>query len=100
MLCSSVHALVAKATALAFEGKERPEEPANENNAANKEAMKKCHEWDEAYASGLQAIRANTATSHYSHVYNSRYNTVCELWNYLVRTFNQTYPVQQNLATQ
>ena len=49
---------VAKATALAFEGKERPEEPANENNAANREAMKKCHEWDEANASGLQAIRA------------------------------------------
>ena len=27
---------VAKATALAFEGKERPEEPANENNAAKR----------------------------------------------------------------
>ena len=91
---------VAKATALAFEGKERPEEPANENNAANRKAMKKCREWDEVNASGLQAIRANTTTSHYSHVYNSKYATVHELWNYLVRTFNQTNPAQQNLATQ
>ena len=90
---------VAKITVLAFEGKERPEQPPNENNAANREAMKKCLEWDEANASGLQAIRANTATSHYSHVYNSKYATVYELWNYLVRTFNQTNPAQQNLAT-
>ena len=62
--------------------------------------MKKCHKWDEANASGLQAIQANTATSHYSHVYNSEYATVYELWNYLVRTFNQTNPAQPNLATQ
>ena len=60
----------------------------------------KYHEWDEANASGLQAIGANTVTSHYSHVYNSTYTTVYELYNYLVRTSNQTNPAQQNLATQ
>ena len=62
--------------------------------------MKKCREWDEVNASGLQAIQANTASSHYSHVYKSKCATVYELWNYFVRTFNQINPAQQNLATQ
>ena len=56
--------------------------------------------WDVANSSGLQAIRANTAASHYSHVYNPKFTTVYELWNYLMRTFQQTNPAQQNLATQ
>ena len=51
-----------------------------------------------ANASGLQAIRANTATLHNSHVYKPKFTTVYELWNYLVRTFQQTNPTQQNLA--
>ena len=51
-------------------------------------------------SSGLQAIRANSATLHYSHVYNPKFTTVYELWNYLVRTFQQTNPARQNLATQ
>ena len=90
---------VAKATELAFEGKPRPVEPPTEIGQANKKAAKEVRLWDEAYVCGLQAIRANTAVSHYSHVYNKKYTTLHELWNYLVRTFQQTNPAQQNIAT-
>ena len=91
---------VAKATELAFEGKPRPELLHGDDEAMRKLERRKMNAWDVANSSGHQAIRATTATSHYSHVYNPKFTTVYELWNYLVRTFQQTNPSQQKLATQ
>ena len=59
---------VAKATELAFEGKPRPELLSGDDEATRKVARCKMNAWDVANSSGLQAIPANTATSHSSHV--------------------------------
>ena len=42
----------------------------------------------------------NYCRAHYSHVYNPTFTTVYELWNYLVRTFQQSNPAKQNLTIQ
>ena len=70
---------VAKATELAFEGKPRPEVLPGDDEATRKVVKRRMKLWDVDNASGLQAIIANTATSHYSHVYNPKFTTVYEL---------------------
>ena len=81
--------LVATATELAFEGKPRQELLPGDDEATRKVVRRKMNVWDVANSSGLQAIRANTPTSHYNHVYNSKFTTVYELWNYLVVIFSK-----------